>query len=233
MSSYWKKHYNSNAVKFGNSPLKQVDRTINGAEEGDDQLQLTIETVKQVLCLKKNDRVIDLCCGNGLITEAIASNVGSVIGVDFSEKLIEHARCRSTGDNVQYIVNDVSALTPAFFDNFNKAYMLGSVQHLNSGELSRLLRIMADAPSVKAVFISSVPDADRLSIYYDDERKMDYHLTREAAGKPHIGTWWSQQQMKTLVDGSGLRARFLTQHTALASAYYRYDCLIDRPDEEQ
>ncbi|OOG48537.1 class I SAM-dependent methyltransferase [Rhodanobacter sp. C01] len=229
MSNYWKDLYDTNADKFTDSPLKQVGRTINGAEEGASQIELTIETVRQVLRLDETDRVVDLCCGNGLITEVIASGVASVIGVDFSEKLIEHARRRGVASNVQYLTRDVSALEPSFFAEANKVCMLVSVQHLNSSEVSRLLRTLAESPSIEAVFIASVPDADRLSAFYDDERKMAYYLEREAEGRPHMGTWWSQQQIQALVEEVGLRVRFLAQHTGLTSAYYRYDCLIERP----
>lgn len=228
MNSYWKNHYDTIADKFADSPLKQVDRTINGAEEGSIQIELTIEAVKQALHLDEMDRIVDLGCGNGLITQGVASNVASVIGVDFSEKLIKHARHQGAADNVQYVVGDVAALAPSFFASANKVYMIGAVQHLDSGDLSVLLRNLADAPSVEAIFIAGVPDADRLGVYYDNEKKMTYHLEREAAGRPHIGTWWSQQQMQTLVEEVGLRARFLALHAGLTSAYYRYDCLIER-----
>jgi 2-polyprenyl-3-methyl-5-hydroxy-6-metoxy-1,4-benzoquinol methylase len=90
MSNYWKDYYNAKAEKFPQSPLRQVDRTLDGREMSQAQLDLTIEAVIQALELCHTDRVVDLCCGNGLITRAIAQQVASVVAVDFSEKLIEY-----------------------------------------------------------------------------------------------------------------------------------------------
>ena len=229
MNQYWKDHYEANAEKFADSPLKQVDRTINGAEEDQSQIDLTIETMRRALRLERTDRVIDLCCGNGLITSFIASGIATIIGVDFSEKLIACANRLNSANNVRYVVGEVSMLDPSFFRDANKVFMEGSVQYLKVNELARLLHTLGQAPSVAAIFIGGIPDADRLRVYYNDDRKMAYYHQREAEGRPHIGTWWSQSQLLSVVEDSGLRAHFLPQDERLSSAYYRYDCLIERP----
>ena len=233
MNNYWKDHYDANAEQFADSPLKQVERTINGAEEGQDQIDLTLHTLSKALRLDETDRVADLCCGNGLITRAVASGVASMVGVDFSEKLISHANRFSAASNVRYVVGEVSKLDRSFFSDVNKVFMESSVQHLKTDELSDLLHTLGNAPEVEAIFIGGIPDADRLMVYYDDDRKMAYYHQREAEGRPHIGTWWSQSQLRALVEDSGLQVRFLNQDARLSSAYYRYDCLIERPGTRQ
>ncbi|SDI23377.1 Methyltransferase domain-containing protein [Variovorax sp. OV700] len=229
MTHYWKNYYEANADKFADSLMKQVDRTINGAEEEQSEIDLTVESLRQVLNLDSTDQVADLCCGNGLLTRAVACGVATMIGVDFSEKLIACANRFNAASNVRYVVGDVSKLDGSFFSSVTKVFMESSVQHLESDELSRLLRTLGSTPNIEAVFIGGVPDADRLSVYYDDDRKMAFYRQREAEGRPHIGTWWSQPQLQKVVEDSGLRVRFLPQDARLTSAYYRYDCLIERP----
>ena len=230
MNYYWKNYYDTNADKFADSLMKQVDRTINGAEEKQSEIDLTVESLRQVLSLDETDQVADLCCGNGLLTSAIAPGVAAMIGVDFSEKLIASAKRFNAASNVRYVVGDVSILDRSFFSGVNKVFMESSVQHLESSELSRLLRTLGNAPNVEAVFIGGIPDADRLSAYYDDDRKMAFYRQREAEGRPHIGTWWSQSQLRKVIEDSGLQVQFLPQDARLTSAYYRYDCLIERPN---
>ncbi|KIQ32134.1 hypothetical protein RT97_13930 [Variovorax paradoxus] len=228
MSDYWKNHYDANAEKFADSPLKQVDRTINGEEMSQAQLDLTIDAVVQALDLQRGDRLVDLCCGNGLITEAIARQVEKIVGVDFSEKLVEFARQSNSAPNIEYVVSDVSKLPSDFFGEANKVYMRDSVSCLNSEGLSRLFRLIGGAAHFEKLYIAGVPDADKLAVYYDDDEKMAFYRQREAMGKPHIGTWWTEEEIRKLIEAAGLQVSFYAQHRELASAYYRFDCVIER-----
>lgn len=228
MSDYWKNHYNANAEKFSESPLKQVDRTINGQEMSQAQFDLTVDAVAQALALQRDDRVTDLCCGNGLITNAIARQVEKVTAVDFSEKLVEYAKRFNQSRNIEYVIFDVSKLPSGFFDVSNKIYMRDSISCLDSEDLSSLLRSISSSARFEKLYIAGVPDANKLAVYYDNDEKMAFYRQREAAGMPHIGTWWSEGEMKTLVEAIGLKVSFSAQHRELASAYYRFDCLIEK-----
>jgi SAM-dependent methyltransferase len=230
MSDYWRNHYNTQAERFAESPLKQVDRTINGKEMSQMQLDLTIDAVVQALGLQRADRVTDLCCGNGLITKAIAQQVQKVVAVDFSEKLVKYARQFNQARNIEYVVSDVSKLPSEFFEASNKIYIRDSISCLNSEGLSSLLRSIGRASNFEKLYIAGVPDADKLTVYYDSDEKMAFHRQREAAGMPHIGTWWSEGEMRALVEAQGLKVSFAAQNSELASAYYRFDCLIEKKD---
>jgi SAM-dependent methyltransferase len=229
MSGYWKSHYDSKVDRFETSLLKQVDRTLNGEEMSGEQLDLCVQGVVDALGLAATDRVIDLCCGNGLITKIIAGKVATVVGADFSEKLVEQARTKSEAPNVAYVVADVTTLAPNVCEGVGKAYMRDSVSCFSSESLDRLLRQVGAAPSVKCIYISGVPDAEKLTTYYDTEEKMAFYREREATGRPHIGTWWSREEMRELVESAGWSVRFLAQDARLLSAPYRYDCLLQRP----
>jgi SAM-dependent methyltransferase len=228
MSDYWRDHYNANAEKFPKSPLKQVDRTIDGKEMSQAQLDLTVDAVIQALGLRCTDRVTDLCCGNGLITKVIAQQVEKVVAVDFSEKLVDHARQFNHSWNIDYVVSDVSKLPSKFLEVSNKLYMRDSISCLAPEGLSSLLRSIGSTSNFEKLYIAGVPDADRLTVYYNNDEKMSFYRQREAAGMPHIGTWWRKGEIKTLVEALGLKVLFSAQDRELASAYYRFDCLIER-----
>lgn len=64
------------------------------------------------LRLRPDDRVIDLCCGTGAVTRYLAAAVpgGEVVGVDFSEGMLEPARRHSHAANsglIRYLCSDV------------------------------------------------------------------------------------------------------------------------------
>lgn len=66
-------------------------------------------------------RVLDVGCGTGNLALRLAenSNIGSVVGVDFSPIYIDHARRRSSDPRVTFEVGDACALTfeDASFDH--------------------------------------------------------------------------------------------------------------------
>jgi len=67
---------------------------------------------RKVLALQPGDRVLDLCCGTGAVTRSLAKDVpdGEVVGVDFSEGMLEPARLRgapASGGRVTYVCSDV------------------------------------------------------------------------------------------------------------------------------
>ena len=230
MNDYWRDHYNANAERFPQSPLRQVERTVDGNEMSQAQLDLAINAVIQALGLRCSDRVVDLCCGNGLITKVIARQVEKVVAVDFSEKLVDYARKFNWSQNIEYIVSDVTKLPSKFYEASNKIYIRDSISCLDTEGFSNLLRLIGSNSNFEKLYIAGVPDADRLTIYYNTDEKMAFYRQREAARMPHIGRWWSEGEIKTLVEALGLKVSCFAQNSELASAYYRFDCLIEKRD---
>ena len=67
---------------------------------------------KLIQCLPamKNPRCLDLACGTGDITCALAEKYsgGSIIGLDINEKMLTLAKTKSTFSNVRFILGDMS-----------------------------------------------------------------------------------------------------------------------------
>lgn len=71
-----------------------------------------IRRALKVLCLDPRSQVVDLCCGTGALTRAIAQAIpsGQVVGVDFSEGMLAVALARTArdeGGEVRYLRSDV------------------------------------------------------------------------------------------------------------------------------
>ncbi|ELP70618.1 methyltransferase domain protein [Streptomyces turgidiscabies Car8] len=60
----------------------------------------------------RGQRILDLGCGQGLITRALAARGGSAVGIDPSPRMIEHARAAEEGGSsgARYAVDDGCSL---------------------------------------------------------------------------------------------------------------------------
>jgi demethylmenaquinone methyltransferase / 2-methoxy-6-polyprenyl-1,4-benzoquinol methylase len=89
------------------------------------------------------DRVLDACCGTGdLAVAARAAGAGEIVGVDFSERMLERARRKDP--ELEWIQADVLALPfeGASFDAVVVGFGVRNVEDLEAGirELRRVLR---------------------------------------------------------------------------------------------
>jgi demethylmenaquinone methyltransferase / 2-methoxy-6-polyprenyl-1,4-benzoquinol methylase len=92
--------------------------------------------------VRPGDRVLDACCGTGDLALAAAEAGGRVTGLDFSERMLERARRKSS--SVEWLRGDLLALPFAdgSFDAATVGFGIRNVEDLESGlrELARVLR---------------------------------------------------------------------------------------------
>ena len=98
-------------------------------------------TVEQAV--RGGDRVLDACCGTGdLAIAARRHGAGSVVGLDFSEQMLERARRKAP--ELEWVQGDALALPfeDASFDAATVGFGVRNVDDLEAGlrELRRVLR---------------------------------------------------------------------------------------------
>ena len=115
--------------------------------------------------LAPRDRVLDLACGTGDLTFAAAESSGTVVGLDLTLRMLEHARARGT--KPMCVCGDMLALPfpSASFDVVTTGYGLRNVPDLKAAltEMHRVLapggRILSldfnrpDNPVVRAAYL--------------------------------------------------------------------------------
>lgn len=228
MNSYWKNHYDSISRQFDGSLLKQVGKTVNGQEIPEHQVRLIVENIANVLRLNSSDSVIDLCCGNGLITRQLAPLVKNIVGVDYTIGLIDAANKYNSFPNIEYVNSDVLHLDPKYFSGLRKIVMYEALQHFSPEQLVKLLDELSCLGLGSLVFFGSIPNQEKLNVYYDTKEKLAYYMQRESEGKPHIGQWWMMEEIERLVSTRGFKATYLAQEPTLYTAYYRFDVLLEK-----
>ena len=91
----------------------------------------------------EGDHVLDACCGTGdLAVAAWKAGAGHVVGLDFSERMLERARRKAS--ELEWVQGDVLALPfdDASFDSATVGFGVRNVEDLEAGlrELRRVLR---------------------------------------------------------------------------------------------
>ncbi|WP_431802782.1 class I SAM-dependent methyltransferase [Microbacterium sp. bgisy203] len=103
--------------------------------------------------------IVDLGCGTGMLTTTLARPGRSVVGVDPSAAMLDVARARPGGDQVDWIRGDSRALPARGFDY---ALMTGNVaQHIGDDAWGRTLRDLRRVmrPGATLAFETRNPDA--------------------------------------------------------------------------
>jgi trans-aconitate 2-methyltransferase len=96
------------------------------------QLQQAIATEQlSRVTLGETDRVLDIGCGNGKITVAIAARIpnGSVLGVDASQNMIDYAQQHYAAPNLQFQLED--ARTLPFQNEFDQIVSFNAIHWIS------------------------------------------------------------------------------------------------------
>lgn len=101
-------------------------------ERGDDlHAQVVVPAVLRRLALRPGQRVLDCCCGTGVIARALALQGAAVVGVDAAEALLTAARQRA-GEHERYLLGDAGDLRPVLAgERFDHACIVLALQDLD------------------------------------------------------------------------------------------------------
>ena len=165
MRSYWDTKARENAMYFIHSTLDYAHT--DEAEfwaSGPDNLDRTLEPFARAI--EPTDRVIEIGCGIGRITRAIAARAAQVLGVDVSKEMIDRARVALADvPNIELMVGNGEDLRGVPDASMDVAYSFIVFQHIPDPkvtcryieEIGRVLR-----PGGWTVFqVSELPEIHR------------------------------------------------------------------------
>jgi len=117
------------------------------------RLQFIITTLNENL--QKGSRVLDVGCGNGIISRGVGKEGYQVHGIDISEKAIEKAKALTTLPNVTF--DNISAEQLVADGNKFDAVICSEVlEHLNHPQ--KLLKVLYDSLRDNGLLIVTVPN---------------------------------------------------------------------------
>lgn len=85
------KRYGKEEVQTEDDLYLQVARTVNRKPITKEAFDKIIEQINEDLALSAEDVLVDFCCGNGLFTYELKDKVKQIIGIDFSQPIIDTA----------------------------------------------------------------------------------------------------------------------------------------------
>lgn len=228
----WKDYWNQYPGNFAETEFfKQVGKTVAGQPVTPVQFMARISDINRAININSDDMVLDMCCGNGLITTEIAEFCKKIVGVDFSETLINIARKYNTRENISYFcasVLDKDSMSIVGF-GFTKIYMYESLQHFTYEELPDILSIISGLSIPAAeIFIGGIPDLEKIWDFYNTEEKKKEYMKRKSENREAIGTWWDKKYLIDTCRTYGFAGEIVAQNKNLDSAYYRFDIRLVR-----
>jgi ubiquinone/menaquinone biosynthesis C-methylase UbiE len=153
------------------------DRLV-GEEGSDYHRHVVLPAALRLLDVQGGQRVLDLCCGQGVFCRMLAQVKPSlVLGVDASKRLIDAARHRAAEGNIRYVVADARALGELADGSFDAAACIMAVHDLDPIEplFCELARAMKSGGRAVIVCMHPCFRIPRQSSWgWDEERKTQY-----------------------------------------------------------
>lgn len=109
---FWDEKARENALYFVDNELDYDNPDADGFwRRGEDVVDVMLDSVG--LSIEPRDEVVDIGCGVGRLTRALAGRAGHVYGIDVSSEMLELARQHNPElENVEWLHGDGSSLAP-------------------------------------------------------------------------------------------------------------------------
>ena len=175
---------------------------IEGGKKGATRLELIMKTTwasskHHILKsgLKEGDRVLDIGCGNGIITEELAKIVGEkveVVGIDFDKNIITIAKnnLQKSNLNIAYKINDPTKENMFKDNKFDFIHSRYFLTHINNP--INMIRKLSELLTNNGILY--IEDIDYSGIFsYPTNSSFDKYvefytkLSQLSGGNPYIG----------------------------------------------
>lgn len=148
-----------------------------GDEGSDYHKNVILPAAMRLLDPRPNERILDLCCGQGVLARLLLEKKAEVVGVDASPKLIEAARSRSPSPKAKFLIADVCTNSGWADGRFDAAACLMAVHDVEA--IDKMFQHLGQAlkPGGRAVLIFMHPcfRIPRQTHWgWDEEKKIQY-----------------------------------------------------------
>ncbi len=131
---------------------------------GVDEVQRTMDALKEFGVPVRRGRALDFGCGVGRITFPLAQHFDEVVGVDISSAMLDFARTRDRTGKCRFVVNSTPDLSLFADDLFDFVYCRLVLQHVEARYIPGYIRefIRVAAPRGAILFQVPTPAVDRV-----------------------------------------------------------------------
>lgn len=223
----WYKYWQSmKRIKDAN-PHKQVGRTNMGNPIDEINWEKTIQSVFKIIKINKNKTVLDLCCGNGLLSKELSPYCKKVVSVDFSKKLLD--KFVTNASNIEKINSDVLKIN---FDNntFDIVIIYFAIQHFTEEETVELVgKCKKWLKQNGLLFIGDIPELEKKWTFFSNKKYRINYIDSILNNEPIIGTWFSREFFTAVGEYHNFsRMKILNQKAFMINHELRFDVLYEK-----
>lgn len=228
------KNYRNIRINSEDDLLFQVGKTVSSKAIDDNQFNIIIEEIIKELQITSEDNILDLCCGNGLLTKYIAKKAGFIFGIDFSDTMLINANKYNAGDNIEYLFHDVkkiNELTKVIKSKrINKVIIYDALAYFRKQELIDILESLNKSLVCKhSILLGSVLFKEKKWNFYNTfNRKLNYLINHRIFGKNKgLGKWWQYNELQSIVNQFNYKMKIISQDPKIHTSHYRVDVLLE------
>jgi ubiquinone/menaquinone biosynthesis C-methylase UbiE len=228
MTDFWKEYWQNADILRETHPQNQVGRTINKQPIAEDRWHDTLDFIATHLKPSKNDVLLDLCAGNGLLSVFFAKTMRQVMAVDISEDLLNKIDT-TVHQNIRTVQSDLLALDLAN-ESFDKALMYFALQHFSLKETINVFQKVHDILKPGGLFyIGDIPDAALIWNFFNNKDREKAYFESVLTEEPIVGQWFD----KAFIQKGGKFAGFsdvqiISQPAYQFNSHYRFDALLKK-----
>lgn len=226
----WKNYWEQHATHA--DALKQVARTGYPEERMKILMEQQAQHMAAQLELNGSQRLLDVCCGNGMFTSYLLPYCASTTGIDLATALISQARERAQ-PNQEFYVADALQLDRwegyrANLESFDVITLCFSFQYFETVErgflvISHLLSLLK--PGGK-ILLTDVPDRSRFFRHYNSISRIAGLVVQMAKGNNEMGKFWAVEELDLICMRLEASGEKLLQPAHFPYAHYRMDYCI-------
>lgn len=224
-SDYWRDHWQTHSKLESLDPQIQVARTKFGIPIANNEWNRTCEYIISQMQLHPNDTVLDLCCGNGLLSAYLIEYVSKIYSIDYSSKLLDNFVIND--DRIIKVLSDVLNYDFHLHD-FDSAVLYFAAQHFNESDLifiaDKIYKNMRD----NGVFlIGDIPDINRKWDFFYKKEFRSFYFSNLEKRKPAVGTWYEKKFFEYLAEHIGFSNVIVQdQPEFMINSNHRFDVLF-------
>lgn len=211
------------AESRGRDDQARVMRTLNKQPVSDAQWALSLQHISTMLSLNETDVVLDLCCGNGLISKHIARKCSHVTSVDISKDLLDEIDA-NLFTNITTVCKDIRELELPE-NHFSRIIIYSSLQYLSYRETVFLFEhIYLWLKKDGIAFIGDIPDLAKLWVFFNSKERESAYFESLKNQKEIIGTWFDKEWLQKLSSFTRFKqSAIIEQHPEMIYSFFRYD----------
>lgn len=131
--------------------------------------QNTINNIKKYI--KKNFKILDLGCGNGIISYSLSNFVKEITSIDYDKNIIENAKKKFAVNNLKFYYEDIKNLNRYKFKNLDLIICSHIIEHLD-----KPFDFLKTLKKFNSQIYIEVPDLESDNLYIV-KKKLNLYLT--------------------------------------------------------